>query len=217
MALGATEELRVNDGVRISATNEVDFAPVTNVGGYTNIGHYTRTGHVYGGGEVYLRGSIIQGDVVASAYFEQWGTTISGSFPPPTRAIVPHTVSWTAAFPTEVSTLGAGLSLTPAAGAYGVTLIVVGEFDPDTVETRIRERFADWQGQPAPPSPDPGPFDFARRGGTPGPQSLVSDNDVDTLTWRFTHGSARSHRVTCSSNRSTKWEPRCSEDSANFG
>jgi zinc protease len=47
-----------------------------------------------------------------------------------------------------------------------VVLIVVGEFDPATVEAKIRARFADWQGPPAPPQPDPGPFDFARGGET---------------------------------------------------
>ncbi|MGV3554949.1 MAG: M16 family metallopeptidase [Croceibacterium sp.] len=45
-------------------------------------------------------------------------------------------------------------------------LIVVGEFDPAVVETMIRQHFADWQGPPAPPQPDPGPFDFSRAGET---------------------------------------------------
>jgi zinc protease len=45
-------------------------------------------------------------------------------------------------------------------------LIVVGEFDPAAVEAKIRACFGDWQGSPAPPQPDPGPFDFARGGET---------------------------------------------------
>lgn len=45
-------------------------------------------------------------------------------------------------------------------------LIVVGDFDPDTVETMIRERFADWQN-PANPGPSAyGPIDFERTGAT---------------------------------------------------
>lgn len=36
------------------------------------------------------------------------------------------------------------------------TLVVVGDFDPDTVEQAIRTRFADWQPRPESPRPDPG-------------------------------------------------------------
>ena len=45
-------------------------------------------------------------------------------------------------------------------------LIVVGEFDPATVEAKIEAQFGDWGGPPAPEQPDPGPIDFARAGAT---------------------------------------------------
>ena len=37
------------------------------------------------------------------------------------------------------------------------TLFVIGEFDPDLVETKIRERFSSWQAAPVQPQPRPGP------------------------------------------------------------
>ncbi|MEO5598364.1 MAG: insulinase family protein [Novosphingobium sp.] len=39
------------------------------------------------------------------------------------------------------------------------TVVVVGDFDPDLVETEIRRRFGDWQGPAAEPQPDAGPVD----------------------------------------------------------
>jgi zinc protease len=45
-------------------------------------------------------------------------------------------------------------------------LIVVGDFDPDTVEAKIREHFAGWQAAPLVPAVDPGPIPFERAGET---------------------------------------------------
>ncbi|HEU4650923.1 MAG TPA: insulinase family protein [Croceibacterium sp.] len=45
-------------------------------------------------------------------------------------------------------------------------VIVVGDFDPDLVEARIRERFASWQAQPIEPAVDAGPIPFDRKGET---------------------------------------------------
>ena len=42
------------------------------------------------------------------------------------------------------------------------TLVVVGDFAPDLVEAKIRERFTDWQGAAQPAEPDPGPVDPKR-------------------------------------------------------
>ncbi|MBB3861438.1 zinc protease [Novosphingobium hassiacum] len=36
------------------------------------------------------------------------------------------------------------------------TIVIVGDFDPDTVEQAIRARFADWQARPETPRPDEG-------------------------------------------------------------
>ncbi len=44
------------------------------------------------------------------------------------------------------------------------TVIVVGDFDPDSVEAAIKARFADWRTTPPPAKPDPGPVDFKRKG-----------------------------------------------------
>ncbi|OYX66823.1 MAG: peptidase M16 [Sphingomonadales bacterium 32-64-17] len=41
-----------------------------------------------------------------------------------------------------------------------VALIVVGDYDADTVEAMIRERFADWQAEPPVPAATMGPVDF---------------------------------------------------------
>ncbi len=45
-------------------------------------------------------------------------------------------------------------------------IIVVGEFDPDLVETAIRQHFASWQGTPVEPPAKAGPIDFDRQGET---------------------------------------------------
>lgn len=42
------------------------------------------------------------------------------------------------------------------------TLVVVGDFAPDLVEAKIRERFSSWIGGPKPKEPDPGPVDPKR-------------------------------------------------------
>jgi zinc protease len=46
------------------------------------------------------------------------------------------------------------------------TLIVVGDFDPEAVETQIVEKFASWKQAPAPPQPSAGPVDFKDHGRT---------------------------------------------------
>ncbi len=46
------------------------------------------------------------------------------------------------------------------------TLVVIGDFPADTVETAIRERFGDWQASTAPPQPSAGPVEPARQGDT---------------------------------------------------
>jgi len=38
------------------------------------------------------------------------------------------------------------------------TVFVIGDFDPDLVEAKLRERFADWQPAPAEPQPKAGPM-----------------------------------------------------------
>jgi zinc protease len=43
-------------------------------------------------------------------------------------------------------------------------LVVVGDFDPDAVETAIRQHFADWKPAPPAPHPSPGPIPFGRAG-----------------------------------------------------
>jgi len=43
-------------------------------------------------------------------------------------------------------------------------LVVVGDFDPDAVETAVRDRFADWQAAPAPAAPSAGPVPTALAG-----------------------------------------------------
>ena len=45
-------------------------------------------------------------------------------------------------------------------------LIVIGEFDPDTVEATIREHFASWRPEPIVPVADPGPIPFDHAGET---------------------------------------------------
>jgi zinc protease len=45
-------------------------------------------------------------------------------------------------------------------------LIVIGEFDPDMVETKIRQTFASWQARPAEPQPGGGPVRFDDGGRT---------------------------------------------------
>lgn len=45
-------------------------------------------------------------------------------------------------------------------------LIVIGDFDVDTVETAIQMRFADWSPAPMPPEGEAGPVDFTRKGMT---------------------------------------------------
>src|SRR5690606_4133941 len=45
-------------------------------------------------------------------------------------------------------------------------LIVVGDFDADLVESKIREHFASWQPKPIVPAVDPGPIPFAHQGET---------------------------------------------------
>jgi len=45
-------------------------------------------------------------------------------------------------------------------------IIVVGDFDPDAVETAIRQHFADWQAQPVVPAVDPGPVPVGLAGQT---------------------------------------------------
>jgi zinc protease len=44
------------------------------------------------------------------------------------------------------------------------TVVVIGDFDPATVEAKIRERFADWRGPSPDPQPKSGPVDFADKG-----------------------------------------------------
>ncbi|HSJ77708.1 MAG TPA: insulinase family protein [Erythrobacter sp.] len=44
------------------------------------------------------------------------------------------------------------------------TLVVVGDFPVDVVETAIRARFAGWQPAPAPSQPTAGPIDVTRKG-----------------------------------------------------
>ncbi len=46
------------------------------------------------------------------------------------------------------------------------TVIVIGDFDPDLVEQKIREYFTDWASAPTPPSPDAGPIDPQHSGET---------------------------------------------------
>lgn len=46
------------------------------------------------------------------------------------------------------------------------TLMVIGDFDPDLVEAKIRERFADWGGAAPEPQPDAGPVNFKDGGRT---------------------------------------------------
>jgi len=45
-------------------------------------------------------------------------------------------------------------------------VVVVGDFDPDAVEAKIREHFASWEAQPVVPAVDPGPIDFGHAGAT---------------------------------------------------
>lgn len=45
-------------------------------------------------------------------------------------------------------------------------LVVVGDFDPAKVESKIRERFADWRPAPSPEQPAAGPVDPAYAGAT---------------------------------------------------
>ncbi len=40
------------------------------------------------------------------------------------------------------------------------TIVVIGDFDPQLVEAKIHERFADWRGASPDPKPDAGPVDF---------------------------------------------------------
>ncbi len=40
------------------------------------------------------------------------------------------------------------------------TVVVIGDFDPDVVEAKIRERFSDWRGPPPEPQPKAGPVNF---------------------------------------------------------
>ncbi len=44
------------------------------------------------------------------------------------------------------------------------TLVVVGDFDPDTVERLIKTYFSRWEAPKAPPEPDAGPVDLERKG-----------------------------------------------------
>ncbi len=46
------------------------------------------------------------------------------------------------------------------------TLVVIGDFDPATVESAIRARFGDWRPAPAPGQPSPGPVRTALKGKT---------------------------------------------------
>lgn len=43
-------------------------------------------------------------------------------------------------------------------------LIVIGDFDPQLVEAKIQDRFADWQARPVPQEPVTGPVATSRRG-----------------------------------------------------
>ena len=43
-------------------------------------------------------------------------------------------------------------------------LVIVGDFPVEVMEAKIRERFADWQGGPAPTDPVTGPIDIDRQG-----------------------------------------------------
>ncbi|MXO89673.1 M16 family metallopeptidase [Pontixanthobacter aquaemixtae] len=45
-------------------------------------------------------------------------------------------------------------------------VVVVGDFDPAMVESKIRARFADWQAAPSPDQPEAGPVDPEYRGQT---------------------------------------------------
>lgn len=45
-------------------------------------------------------------------------------------------------------------------------LIIVGDFPADVMEAKIKERFSDWQGPPAPNEPETGPIDLTRVGET---------------------------------------------------
>ena len=45
-------------------------------------------------------------------------------------------------------------------------LVVIGDIDVPQVEAKIRERFGDWAGPPAPPEPGAGPLDLSRKGET---------------------------------------------------
>lgn len=44
------------------------------------------------------------------------------------------------------------------------TLVIVGDFDVDMAEARIRDVFSDWKAAPEPREPDAGPVDFDRQG-----------------------------------------------------
>lgn len=44
------------------------------------------------------------------------------------------------------------------------TIVVIGDFDPDLAEAKIRERFADWNGAPPEKQPGAGPVNFADKG-----------------------------------------------------
>lgn len=44
------------------------------------------------------------------------------------------------------------------------TLVIVGDFPVEMMEKKLRERFSDWQGGPAPTDPAAGPVDVTRQG-----------------------------------------------------
>lgn len=64
------------------------------------------------------------------------------------------------------------------------TLVVVGDFDPATVEQMIRTRFADWQAAPVDPQPDAGPSDPDYRGAT----DIYLDPALDEQVVLFRNG-----------------------------
>ncbi|QYU66743.1 insulinase family protein [Leptolyngbya sp. 15MV] len=64
------------------------------------------------------------------------------------------------------------------------TLVVVGDFDPATVEARIRARFADWRARGGERQPDAGPSDSAYRGAT----DIYLDPALDQQVVLFRNG-----------------------------
>jgi zinc protease len=64
------------------------------------------------------------------------------------------------------------------------TLVVIGDFDPAVVETKIRARFGDWQARGGQPQPDAGPSDPDYRGAT----DIYLDPALDQQVVLFRNG-----------------------------